>query len=380
MFVLVLVTILSTSAQGQNAELTKQSLSGYSKAICNDGSPAAYYLATEGSTSGDVLIYLEGGGSCTDPYDCQLRCDRESYLCSSTEYPNTLQGEAVVFSLSQEENPAFASFEKVYVPYCSSDEHSGNKEASEETGNFHFNGRNIVSAIVEDLHANGIFGQKTKGKVVLAGASAGGAGAARNCDFVADKVKSLGYDSLVSCVLDGADLEPFWMTNECDLIEEEAYYREFWNAQEDKTCLQILGNDAVECSAFSMFWPYIESPFMVVSSEADPVVHFCADDPSLGDNSEGSFGRQWREGMVQLGLEMVASNRTDIGVFLGNCPFHVAMEMYEIYGMMPVTVVEEQGTRITLKEALVNWISGQGSYHAIDRPDEINPSCPASRK
>ena len=292
-----------------------------------------------------------------------------------------MEGESVVFSLSTEVNPAFASFIKVYVPYCSSDEHSGNKEASEETGNYHFNGRNIVSAILDDLHAQSILGQQGQSKVVLAGASAGGAGAARNCDFVADKVKSLGYDSLVSCVLDGADLEPFWMTNECDLIEEEAYYREFWNAQEDETCLQILGNDAVECSAFSMFWPYIESPFMVVSSEADPVVHFCADDPSLGDNSEGSFGRQWREGMAQLGLDMVASNRTDIGVFLGNCPFHVALEMDEIYAEMPVTIQWSlQGTRITLKEALVNWIAGQGAYHAIDHPEEINPSCPGFRK
>ena len=35
-------------------------------------------------------------------------------------------------------------------------------------------------------------------------------------------------------------------------------------------------------------------------------------------DSEGSFGRQWREGMVQLGLEMVDNNGTDIGVFLGN--------------------------------------------------------------
>ena len=84
--------------------------------------------------------------------------------------------------------------------------------------------------------------------------------------------------------------------------------------------------------------------------------------------------------MAQLGLDMVASNRTDIGVFLGNCPFHVAMEMDEIYAEMPVTVVEEQGTRITLKEALVNWIAGQGAYHAIDHPEEINPSCPGFRK
>ena len=134
-----------------------------------------------------------------------------------------MEGEAVVFSASSEVNPAFASYIKVYVPYCSSDEHSGNKEASEETGNFHFNGRNIVSAVVDDLHATGMLDHPGGEHVVLAGASAGGAGAARNCDFVADKVKSLGHDSLVSCVLDGADLEPFWMTNECDLIEEEAY-------------------------------------------------------------------------------------------------------------------------------------------------------------
>ena len=59
MFVLAFVTILAALTQGQNVELTKQSLSAYSKAICNDGSPAAYYIATEGSTSGDVLIYLE---------------------------------------------------------------------------------------------------------------------------------------------------------------------------------------------------------------------------------------------------------------------------------------------------------------------------------
>ena len=59
MFALTLLTTLATSIQGQNVELTKQSLSTYSKAICNDGSPAAYYIATEGATSGDVLIYLE---------------------------------------------------------------------------------------------------------------------------------------------------------------------------------------------------------------------------------------------------------------------------------------------------------------------------------
>ena len=86
-----------------------------------------------------------------------------------------MEGEAVVFSASSEVNPAFAGYIKVYVPYCSSDEHSGNKEASEETGNFHFNGRNIVSAVVDDLHATGTLGHPGGEHVVLAGASAGGA-------------------------------------------------------------------------------------------------------------------------------------------------------------------------------------------------------------
>merc|ERR1712211_79828 len=72
-------------------------------------------------------------------------------------------------------------------------------------------------------------------------------------------------------------------------------------AQEDATCLQILGNDAVECSAFSMFWPYIESPFMVVSSEADPVVHFCADDPSLGTTVRAALGGSGEKGWPSWG-------------------------------------------------------------------------------
>ena len=77
------------------------------------------------------------------------------------------------------------------------------------------------------------------------------------------------------------------------------------NAHEDDTCVSSLGDTAVECSAFSMFWPYVETPFMIVSSEADPVVHFCADNPALGENTPGSFAREWREGMVELTQQVI---------------------------------------------------------------------------
>ena len=289
------------------------------------------------------------------------------HLCSSANYANTMEGEAVVF---QQKNPAFASFTKVYVPYCSSDEHSGDRQASPETGNFHFNGRNIVTAVVDELHARGMIGQSGN-KVVLAGASAGGAGAAKNCDFVADKINGLGYNAKVSCLLDGLDLEPTWLTSDCNLVER----RTFWNAQQDSTCLQALGNEVANCSSFSLFWSYIETPFMVVSSEADQVTHFCNRSPSLVDNSVGSFGRRWREGMAKLGQEMVDTGRADIGVFLGNCPFHIAMENSAVFSEMPVTVVGQQGNKVTLSQAILNWMAGQGPYHAIDNPAETNPMC-----
>ena len=122
--------------------------------------------------------------------------------------------------------------------------------------------------------------------------------------------------------MDGADFEPYWMTNRCDLILDERESAEFWvelfpvgfilispppqNAHEDDTCVSELGDTAVECSAFSTFWPYVETPFMIVSSEADPVVHFCADNPALGENTPGSFAREWREGMVELTQQVAA--------------------------------------------------------------------------
>ena len=34
----------------------------------------------------------------------------------------------------------------------------------------------------------------------------------------------------------------------------ETYYRDFWNAQEDYTYLQILGNTTVACSTYSTFF------------------------------------------------------------------------------------------------------------------------------
>ena len=128
------------------------------------------------------------------------------------------------------------------MPYCSSDEHAGNRDASAETANLHFNGKNIVSDVVDQLMAHPLASQTIE-KIVIIGFSAGGAGVARNCDFMADKFAALGSTakvvffpflgklkkhSKVMCIMDGADFEPYWMTNRCDLILDERESAEFW--------------------------------------------------------------------------------------------------------------------------------------------------------
>ena len=112
--------------------------------------------------------------------------------------PSTTQ--TFLLSPSPAVSPAFANFKKVYVPYYISDEHSGH---------FYFLRRNIVSGVVDDIYWKGMIGQSGT-KVVLSGASAGGARAARNCDFVADKIQSFGFDT---SFLVSVDLDPFCLRN-----------------------------------------------------------------------------------------------------------------------------------------------------------------------
>merc|ERR1712088_895839 len=357
---LLLVALLSAvSGQHPGTMLHKQDLPG-EKSLCNDGTRATYYTQ-EGLASGSVLIGLQGGGACHDIAECTRRCQEDGVpLCSSKNARDQIQ---------------MGGRASVWIPYCSSDEHAGNRDASAETANLHFNGKNIVADVVDQLMAHPLAGQEIE-KIVIIGFSAGGAGVARNCDFMADRLAALGSTAKVMCIMDGADFEPYWMTNRCDLILDERESAEFWNAHEDDSCVSALGDTAVECSAFSMFWPYVETPFMIVSSEADPVVHFCADNPALGENTPGSFAREWREGMVELTQQVIDSERNDVGIFLGNCAFHVGTAIPEVYTDLAVSVLGDANAKITLMEIIDNWVNNRGTSRAMDDPTVDNPTCP----
>lgn len=110
-------------------------------AVCNDGTPAAYYFRRgQGTGSHRWVIHLQGGGMCYSVETCQHRSVSTPYLMTSTGLPSTRTGGGVL-SPSSHDNPDFFNANHVYVHYCSSDLWSGDREATAESGGWHFRGR-----------------------------------------------------------------------------------------------------------------------------------------------------------------------------------------------------------------------------------------------
>ena len=93
---------------------------------------------------------------------------------------------------------------QVFVPSCSSDSFSGRRIASETTGGLHFQGGNIVEAVLEDLESR--LGAATA-SIVLLGSGDAGRGVVEACD-------NLGRLGRLRCIVDGGEVVPWWVQPE----------------------------------------------------------------------------------------------------------------------------------------------------------------------
>lgn len=162
-------------------------------AVCRDGSPAGYYIRPG---SNDVMIFMMGGGACTDTWFCGVN----PYSVNQTLPSETLFG--AVFDLfgqalipqrqqptdtgifkKDPQNPV-GDWTQVYIPYCTGDVHAGTRRdapvpRAPGLKPQQFVGYHNVGKILDH------FGKPYKGKaqkVVLTGSSAGSFGALLNFD------------------------------------------------------------------------------------------------------------------------------------------------------------------------------------------------------
>jgi hypothetical protein len=122
---------------------------------CLRGDP--YSMSVRKKSEDDVLIYLQGGGSCS------------SAICSANMTAEPRISSAGLFS--PDESPV-SSWSVVYVPYCDGSLHYGDKEHLDESPvRYHHGLRNLSAAL--DVAVAKFPSAK---RILLAGSSAGGLG------------------------------------------------------------------------------------------------------------------------------------------------------------------------------------------------------------
>lgn len=263
-------------------------------------------------------------------------------------------------------NPAFHDFYKVYVPYCSSDVHTGTRDASFLTDNYTFHGHYIFDAVVQDLIRTTRITQAKQ--VVLLGSSAGAFGTEANCDYFADVLHQKNASIDVRCVSDSGTLYPYdTHTNFCSthLLEYAAY--EIWNSITDASC-KAAHPDGFDCFSVADFYSYIETPIMLLMSSEDTTIRYCYEDSP-------EFWDEWRDELAKRARAMI-KEVPRMGMYLANCPFHGALGRGVTWDDMELPLLDgaENETGI-LKYLLANFLHNAHPFQAIDNMTHRNPLC-----
>jgi len=271
------------------------------QAVCNDGTAAVYYRKPLNSDSDTkkLLIFLTAGGMCVpnlEGSECQARCKENNQLCTAATKPyfdihHSAHGDDI-FSPDPILNPAFYDYNLAFVPYCSSDVHTGTGYGTEGDQGFYFHGHYIVRAVLDDLIENTWITEAEE--VVLMGVSAGAEGTDANCDLVAETLHSHNPSISVKCISDSGSIYPLnTHTEDCDPQQVILSFIEAWGGQLDRSCQNEHPDGQAGCVSATTSYPYITTPILFLHSSTDQRLRYCYEPES--DTEFGRNGRMnWR--------------------------------------------------------------------------------------
>lgn len=337
------LTLAGPAAQAgpQNAVRVEISAADYPNAKCNDDTQAAYYLrgaGADGAISGRKwLIFLHGGGSCTTDAACAERwydpdaspdgfIGYHGNMTTATQPTKNFNGEGLldfdgVDSVPQGGSNPFADFNRIMVPYCSSDSYAarntqaravnyaallgtqvtignqtttlGNPAGFPPLTTIRFAGGFIVDAVVDLLMNGGLpSGKRTRGatdaaaappsaaddEVVLSGSSAGAGGVIRNLDRAAQAIRSAAPAVKVFGVIDASNdvgiVPDASITGDANLAAAT-----FWGAtgtgDVDASCqgANPLASSRRCFNTAVVLRNFIETPHYVIQNAYDAVTH-----------------------------------------------------------------------------------------------------------
>ena len=155
----------------------------FDNAFCGNGTTTGIGINPSSTPNARLLFYFEGGGACWNELFC--------YTLMTASYFTTGYGESDFmteasdttylalpggyFDRTAAGNP-FKDYSYVYVPYCTGDIHAGNNVMTYGSNKAHFVGFKNVEAYLERIVPT----FASTDRVIIAGSSAGGFGAAFN--------------------------------------------------------------------------------------------------------------------------------------------------------------------------------------------------------
>lgn len=339
--------------------------------VCMDGTQAGYYYAPPASKSSSLwVVWLEGGGACYTLKTCTQRSKTD--LGSSSSWKSTDELLQSFLSDDATLNPDFYDSHKVYVPYCSSDVHTGRiTAANESTWNFYFSGHLNLVQIVDHVNQT-IPAFKQKTAIMLSGSSAGGAGTFGNIDWLRSVVPSHvvvkgvphagfffpGYTADQHTTASDVYLPPSlwarWSEGKTGGFPVASLL--LWNPLLSEGCLKHWAPQGKEilCSSVVAYYPFIKTPLFILENQFD-TNQIQAQLGCPKDNSDP----QVQNFIAYFGQSMRASiagphmNKGD-GFFLPSCFDHGS-------GLGAGTNVTIPGAP-TQTELVGDWFFGRGKY------------------
>jgi|APGre2960657444_1045066.scaffolds.fasta_scaffold01090_5 hypothetical protein len=259
---------------------------------------------------------------CWDGESCQMRYSSRKYFMSSTTWDSQM-AQGGIFDPSPA-NSGFATANRIYVKYCSSDLWSGDVAASDSTpGGFAFRGARIVNAVIASLVADKGMGATPGQRLLFGGCSAGAIGAMSNLDSVAAKVPA---GLQVQGFLDAAALVDIYPTGwdwSPDLIPLQTLVAELVSVISPlfpAACTaQYNGDNAWKCLWSSYRLPLVQTPYFANAVQFDDFeIQFETD--NLGPSTPQQLA--FVDSFQPAYLALIASLPAGTGVFSPTCLVH----------------------------------------------------------
>jgi len=367
-------------------------LGGAGAAVCNDGSPYAYYIAP-GSDPSKWVLFQMGGSYCWNEASCDARRRHDSTQMSSKGLAATLSINSGIISDNVKDNPYFAAYNKVQLPYCTSDAFSGTVQQASWDSSISFLGSRVIPSVVADLKANHGLVDNASTTFIYSGASAGAVGLYPNMDRLSSQLlpasrvvgvvdsgwfmDSVPYEPSPGCAAAGDPLK-------CSVKENLVMGSAAWRPAVDADCAHAKAStpDTLwQCMMGHYLAPYLSTPLFVFEWQFDLAQLYhdgITSNPASLPAAAAAYAQQSRANLTRTFVSAATAThgRHRRRFFSPSCYQHVVLNAKHADWVQ----VTANGT--TLPDALNAFVrdEGVGTARAIMLDDctmpDCNPTCP----